>query len=225
MDAITIRDLEFRYRKQAPLVLQVPSFSLAQGEHCFLYGPSGCGKSTLLSLIAGVLEPTQGRVEVLGQDLAGLGRSGRDRFRGENIGYIFQMFNLIPYLSVVDNIELACQLHSKRRARLGQASLRQAVEDLAQALGIHGVLGRPVTELSVGQQQRVAVARALLGAPPLLIADEPTSALDTAHREQFLSLLLAQADRADSTVLFVSHDESLGPLFTRQVRLPELNRV
>jgi putative ABC transport system ATP-binding protein len=223
--AIDIRGLEFRYRPALPPVLKIPELHLESGESCFLYGPSGCGKTTLLGLIAGVLTTRTGNIEVLGENLSNLSGAKRDRFRGSQLGYIFQMFNLIPYLSVRENILLACRLHKQRRQRLGSETLEAASTRIAGALGIEGLLERGVTELSVGQQQRVAAARALLGAPPLIIADEPTSALDTAHREQFLKLLLDQAKLANSTVLFVSHDQSLAPLFDRRISLPEVNQA
>ncbi len=223
--AIDIRELEFRYRPALPPVLKITELSLNYGESCFLYGPSGCGKTTLLGLIAGVLTTRTGQMKVLGENLSSLSGAKRDRFRGSQLGYIFQMFNLIPYLSVRENILLACRLHKQRRERLKGESLESASTRIAKALGIEALLDRGVTELSVGQQQRVAAARALLGAPPLIIADEPTSALDTAHREQFLKLLLDQAKLANSTVLFVSHDQSLAPLFDRRISLPEVNRA
>ncbi len=223
--AIDIRELEFRYRANLPPVLRIPELRLDSGESCFLYGPSGCGKTTLLGLIAGVLTTRTGHINVLGENLSHLSGAKRDRFRGSQLGYIFQMFNLIPYLSVRENILLACRLHKQRRQRLGNETLEAASTRIAGALGIEALLDRGVTELSVGQQQRVAAARALLGAPPLIIADEPTSALDTAHREQFLKLLLDQAKLANSTVLFVSHDQSLAPLFDRRISLPEVNQA
>lgn len=223
--AIDIRELEFRYRPQLPPVLRIAALRLEAGESCFLYGPSGCGKTTLLGLIAGVLTTRSGQIEVLGENLSRYSSAQRDRFRGSQLGYIFQMFNLIPYLSVRENILLACRLHKPRRERLQGESLEAASTRIAQALGIESFLERGVTELSVGQQQRVAAARALLGAPPLIIADEPTSALDAAHREQFLQLLLQQAKVANSTVLFVSHDQALAPLFDRRISLPEVNQA
>jgi putative ABC transport system ATP-binding protein len=207
------------------LVLSIPSLRVEAGEHCFLYGPSGCGKTTLLGIVAGVLPASIGSVRVLQEDLTQMGSARRDRFRGEKLGYIFQMFNLIPYLNVRENILLGCRLHLARRRRLGKETLESVARRITAALGIEALLEREVTELSVGQQQRVAAARALLGAPPLIIADEPTSALDAAHREQFLDLLLSQAKLAQSTVLFVSHDQSLAAMFPRRISLPEVNRA
>ncbi len=209
--------VEFAYGPQLPLVIDLASFELGAGESCFLYGPSGCGKTTLLGLIAGVLQARRGTLKVLGEDLSGMSGAKRDAWRGSKIGYIFQMFNLIPYLNVRDNILLPTRLHSSRKAnQLGQ---------IAASLGIEDLLYRSVLELSVGQQQRVAAARALIGAPPLVIADEPTSALDAAHRERFLELLLGQCKEAGAALLFVSHDQSLAPMFHKQLSLPELNRA
>jgi putative ABC transport system ATP-binding protein len=215
--SLLLEGVQFAYGTKLPLVIDIDRFEMAAGESCFLYGPSGCGKTTLLGLIAGVLQAKQGRVTVLGEDLSKMRGAKRDAWRGSNIGYIFQMFNLIPYLNVRDNILLPTRLHSVRKA-----------DDLARiagALGIEGLLNRSVLELSVGQQQRVAAARALIGAPPLVIADEPTSALDSAHRERFLELLLEQCKAAGAALLFVSHDQSLAPLFEKRLSLPDLNRA
>lgn len=223
MPAIALSQLRFAYGKGAPLVIDIPSFTLERGESCFLYGPSGCGKTTLLGLIAGVLTATAGQISVLDQDLVRLSGPRRDAFRGSHIGYIFQMFNLIPYLTVRENIQLPCRLDRTRRARLGAETLDQATLRLATALGMDSFLDRGVLALSVGQQQRVAAARALIGAPELIIADEPTSALDAAHRERFLELLLSLCRDSSSALLFVSHDQSLAHLFHRQVSLPAIN--
>jgi putative ABC transport system ATP-binding protein len=222
--AVACRDLRFAYGR-GPAVVDIPALDIARGETVFLYGPSGSGKTTLLGLIAGVLQPGAGRVEVLGTDLAQRSASARDAFRAEHVGYVFQQFNLIPYLSVRDNITLPCRLHGARRARLGTTSLEQAAKDMAAELQIETLLDRPVTDLSVGQQQRVAAARALIGHPELIIADEPTSALDTDRREAFLSLLFASCARASATLVFVSHDLTLQPLFSQALDLTALNRA
>jgi putative ABC transport system ATP-binding protein len=220
--AIDIRELHFSYRS-GPEVLHIPSFRVTQGEHAFLYGPSGSGKTTLLGLVAGVLEVQDGAVSVLGQDLARISPAARDRFRSTHLGYIFQLFNLISYLSVEENIMLPCQVSAERRARLNGADLRKEARRLAEHLDLGPYLNRNVLELSVGQQQRVAAARAMIGRPALLIADEPTSALDHDHRGQFLDLLFEQCNAAGTTLLFVSHDQTLMPRFERQIALREVN--
>ena len=199
--AVTCRALQFAYGS-GPKVLDIPTLDVARGESVFLYGPSGSGKTTLLGVLAGVLRPSAGEVSVLGTDIAKLSAGARDAYRAEHVGYVFQMFNLIPYLSVRENITLPCKLNAARRARLGGQSLDDAARAMAAELQIEAYLDRPVTELSVGQQQRVAAARSLIGHPELIIADEPTSALDTDRREAFLKLLFASCARANATLVF-----------------------
>ncbi len=222
--AIAIDGLQFAYGA-GPRVLDVPSLTVPRGSRVFLHGPSGCGKTTLLGILAGVLHATTGTVRVLDRDLGQLRGSQRDAFRAEHIGYVFQQFNLIPYLSAYDNIALPCRLDARRRARLGGVSLDAAIRDVAQQLDIITLLDQQSTALSVGQQQRVAAARALLAAPELVICDEPTSSLDTDRRDAFLALLAASVAQANATLLFVSHDASLGERFDTQLSLPDLNRA
>jgi putative ABC transport system ATP-binding protein len=221
--AVKLTGVAFAYRAGPP-ILDIPSLTLARGEHVFLHGPSGSGKTTLLGLLAGVLQANTGSVSVFGEDLSELSGAKRDAFRALNVGYIFQMFNLIPYLSVLENIVLPCRLNAKRRKRLGNTPLDEAGTLVARQLGIGNLVSEKVTELSVGQQQRVAAARALVGAPGLVIADEPTSALDSDVRQQFLELLFGSCRAAGATLVFVSHDRSLMPMFDRALSLPELNR-
>jgi putative ABC transport system ATP-binding protein len=222
--AAELRDVRFAYRR-GPDVLDLAELRVERGERLFLHGPSGSGKTTLLGLLAGVLAPRSGSVTVLETPLGSLSGGLRDRFRAEHLGYVFQMFNLIPYLSVRENIVLPCRLSSRRRARLAGRDLTAEAATLAARLEIDGLLDSPVTELSVGQQQRVAVARALIGAPELVVCDEPTSALDTDRRDRFLELLFARCEEAGSALVFVSHDLALAPRFGRTVALRELNRA
>jgi len=207
-------------------VLDVAALSIAAGERLFLQGPSGSGKSTLLGILGGVLVPESGSVRVLGSDLGAMRPAARDRFRADHVGYVFQMFNLLPYLSVVDNVSLAGAFSRRRRERAGGDPVAEARRLLA-ALGIGdaSLAGRPVGQLSIGQQQRVAAARALFGRPELLIADEPTSALDAEARQSFLRLLMQECAAAGTTLVFVSHDATLGPLFDRRLSLPDINRA
>lgn len=225
---LELNDLRFAWPKQ-PTLLDITHFSLQPGERLFLKGPSGSGKTTLLGLLGGVHLPQQGDVVLLGQSLNALSARQRDRFRAEHSGYIFQMFNLLPYLSVLDNVLLPCRFSRQRRARAEQrhGGLNAAAIHLLQGLGLNDpeLLRRPATALSIGQQQRVAAARALIGNPELVIADEPTSALDADSREAFIKLLFAECAEAGSSLLFVSHDTSLAPLFDRSLALPELNRA
>jgi len=224
---IEIADLRFAWKRGAPPVLNITSLQVNRGERVFLRGPSGSGKSTLLNLLAGVTTPQNGVLKVLGQELNALGSAQRDHFRAHHIGFIFQMFNLIPYLSVVENVTLPCMFSSKRRHKvLAQA---ESLEDEAIRLLDHldmaqdDVLHKPVNELSVGQQQRVAAARALIGAPELVIADEPTSSLDADRRTAFIDLLFRECDNANATLIFVSHDNSLVAPFERTIEFDQLN--
>jgi putative ABC transport system ATP-binding protein len=175
-----------------------------------------------------VLLPQQGTVSVLGQKLNELSAARRDRFRAEHIGFIFQMFNLIPYLSVEDNVLLPCHFSRQRKQNIEQrgSSLRDEAMRLLQHLDLPvQLLQRSVTELSVGQQQRVAAARALIGGPELVIADEPTSALDADRRSVFLQLLLKECAQQNTTLVFVSHDSSLEKQFDHSLHLAEINRA
>lgn len=222
--AVRLQSVTFAY-PGGPQILHIDALHIARGERVFLHGPSGSGKTTLMSLLSGVVQPQAGTVEVLGQNLAARSASARDTLRGSRMGYIFQGFNLIPYLSVQENIVLPCQLHPQRRRRITAASLTAEAARLAQQLDIHAQLHSPVTQLSVGQQQRVAIARAVIGKPELLIADEPTSSLDTDRRDAFLRLLLEVTEEVGATLLFVSHDRGLATHFHRTLSLPELNRA
>lgn len=204
-------------------MLAIPSMTVGRGERLFIEGPSGCGKTTLLNLIAGVLKPSGGGLRVLGSDMTAMPNRTRDRFRSDHIGFVFQSFNLIPYLSLIENVLLACRFSPARRHRIaeaGQTPVDEAARLLAH-LGLdHAALGgRGVNQLSTGQQQRVAVARALIGRPELVICDEPTSALDANARDAFLSLLLAETEAAGATLVFVSHDGALAKRFDRTITL------
>ena len=221
--AIHLRDVRFGYRPGNP-ILQIDHLSIPAGRRVFLHGPSGSGKTTLLSLISGVMVAQQGSVTVLGRDLTKLSASARDTLRGSQIGYIFQGFNLIPYLTVAENIALPCDLHPARRKRIVARSVAGEVARLARRLDIHTHLDAPVTHLSTGQQQRVAIARAIIGAPELVIADEPTSSLDTDRRDAFLALLteVTSEAKSETTLLFVSHDRSLAAHFDEMLSLEGL---
>lgn len=224
---VSAADLRFAWPGHAP-VLEIDSFELSAGERLFLRGPSGSGKSTLLGLIAGVLEAQSGRLEVLGHDMAQLSGSARDRVRADHLGVIFQMFNLVPYLSVVQNVMLPCRFSARRRAAdSGDGNAQATALRLLSRLGLEeaDLLSRKVTELSVGQQQRVAAARALIGNPSLIIADEPTSALDADSRDRFIELLSDEAQKTGASLLFVSHDASLASLFDRAMDLSDINLV
>lgn len=222
---VELSDIEFTYPSSSQPTLKLPSLTAARGEKLFIHGPSGCGKTTLLEILAGVLVPQKGRATLLGTDLVQASPPARDRFRAAHVGYIFQSFNLIPYLNVDENISLPLHLSQARRAKVPAGDEKKEIHRLCANLGVESLLGKPVAELSVGQQQRVAAARALLGSPEIVLADEPTSALDYDHREKFVKLLFDVAAAANTTILFVSHDRTLEKLFDRTVSLAELNEA
>jgi putative ABC transport system ATP-binding protein len=227
MTAVAIQNLQFSYPRAGPS-LDIKTFTLGRGEKVFLKGASGSGKSTLLQLIAGVLKPNAGTISVLDQPLAALSASARDQFRADHLGFVFQLFNLLGFLNLVDNVVLPCRF-SKRRAKQALATggtLENAAIDLLDALGLpKSAIARPVSQLSVGQQQRVALARALIGTPELVICDEPTSAIDVEHRERFMQLLFAQVAQTGAALLFVSHDPALERYFDRSVHLEAINQA
>ncbi len=224
MSLLCINDLRFGWQPQQP-VLDIAHLQLAAGETLFLRGPSGSGKSTLLNLIGGVLAPQHGSVSLLGQPLERLKPAQRDRLRADHIGFVFQQFNLLPYLDAISNVMLPCAFSRRRAERAGDAHAQ--ARELLQRLQLNerSLAGRPAAQLSVGQQQRVAAARALIGAPELLIADEPTSALDSDSRDGFLTLLFDECRRVGAALLFVSHDRSLEARFDRVIDLVAINRV
>lgn len=222
---VAISNLAFRWERGQPLI-DVDSFTIETGERVFLRGPSGSGKSTFLGLIAGVLSPNSGAINVLGQDLAELPGPKRDRFRADHMGVVFQLFNLVPYLSVAENVALPVQFSKRRRSRL-EGELSAETRRLLGALGItdEALLKRRASDLSVGQQQRVAAARALIGRPELIICDEPTSALDSDSRDRFIDLLSGEIERHGASLIFVSHDSALAQRFDRAIDLADINRA
>lgn len=221
---LSLSQVNFRWPGRAGFSLSVPDLIVAEGESVMLLGESGSGKSTLLSLICGTLLPDSGSITIDGTDISALSGGARDRFRAEQTGVIFQQFNLLPFATVSDNILLPLQFAPQRRKRTHDAT-REA-ENLCRALGLpDGTTRAKASALSVGQQQRVAVARALIGHPPLIIADEPTSALDATSQAAFLDLLFGQIGTHKTSLLMVSHDPRLGDRFDRVIRLEDIAEI
>lgn len=217
--AIEVHQLKYRRQAGGPLILDIPQWSVNRGERVFLYGESGAGKSTMLHLLAGILQPESGQIRVKGQDIAQLPTGQRDRFRAQHIGVVFQQFNLIPYLSALDNVLLAARFASK-----ADSGLRERAKGMLEAVNIApDTATRPARQLSIGQQQRVAIVRSLINAPDILLMDEPTSALDAKNRDAFVSMLLALLDHRPVALVFVSHDRALGRYFRHQVDVAALN--
>jgi putative ABC transport system ATP-binding protein len=222
--AIDLADVRFSWPLRR-CVLAIRRLTIQPGERVFLHGRSGSGKSTLLGIVGGIFRPQAGSVRILGTALQQLSSGARDRFRGEQMGFIFQMFNLIPYLSVLENVLLPLRFSAARARRLQAADVGSEAHRLLAALGLSEaeILQRQVTELSVGQQQRVAAARALIGRPPILVADEPTSSLDAEVQADFLGLLMTECAAHGTTLLFVSHDSRLAPQFDRIIEIGAIN--
>ena len=220
---IEIENLRFGWPGATAPLLACESFSLERGEHLFIRGPSGSGKSTLLGLLTGILIPQSGFVRLMEQSTTELNPHNRDKLRADYIGYIFQQFNLVPYLDLVENVVLPCRFSHRRtnNAAGSHGSVDTAAEHLLRQLFSDQELDRkaPVAKLSVGQQQRVAAARALIGNPDIVIADEPTSSLDFEARERFIELLFEQVENTEATLVFVSHDPTLGKRFHREVEI------
>jgi len=222
--AVHLQDVVFGYDPKTP-ILRIDELVLEEGKRVFLYGPSGSGKTTLLGLITGILQPQQGSCMVLGKELTNMSMPARDRHRGSEMGYIFQSFNLIPYLTVRQNVALPCHVHERRRRRIAAPTVREEVERLVRRLGLEKRIDRSVKKLSTGEQQRVAIARAVIGKPSLVIADEPTSSLDVNRQQAFLELLFEVCEEAGATLIFVSHDRSLMERFDERIGLGEISRM
>ncbi len=222
---VELEQVTFTWPGNQTPTLDIKQLHITIGEHLFIKGPSGCGKSTLLGLLTGINTTSSGQLRVLGQDLNQMKGSQRDKFRADHIGYIFQQFNLLPYLNVVENVILPCQFSAQRKSQVDTSLVEDATRLLEKLHLPAHLLDKPVVELSIGQQQRVAAARALIGKPALIIADEPTSSLDYDNRTAFIELLLEQVNQAQSTLLFVSHDPTLESLFDRTLNLNQINQA
>lgn len=222
---VAMAGVRFTWPGVRAFTLRVDDLRVLRGEKLLLIGPSGSGKSTLLSLLCGIVVAGEGAVSVLGADLSRLSGPARGRFRAEHFGIIFQMFNLLPYGSVLDNVLLPHSFAAARRRRCEHAgSPRAEAERLLTSLGLESDVheGQAAASLSVGQQQRVAAARALIGSPEVVVADEPTSSLDRDRQFAFLDLLFGEVGRAGTTLVMVSHDTSLAPRFDRAVTLADI---
>jgi len=206
--------------------IKVKDFLLEKNESGILVGPSGAGKSTLLSILCGILRPQKGMTQILGENIEDMSDSERDRFRANHMGIIFQQFNLVPYLSAIDNVLLPLNFSPTRRHASGKIESKTNAEAkrLLDVLGIASkTLGiQKAATLSIGQQQRVAAARAFIGSPELIIADEPTSSLDEKNQTEFLEQLFKQKDATGASLLMVSHNKNISKRFDRLIELEKI---
>jgi len=210
---ISIHDLQFHY-PDSEFRLAVPEFSVPSGERVAIVGPSGSGKTTLLNLLAGILAPDQGKVQVGEVAVSDLGDAGRRDFRISNIGFVFQDFELLDYLSILDNILHPYRITSALKLT---GEVRQRADHLAEQMGIAGHLKKHPGELSQGEKQRAAICRSLLPNPRLILADEATGNLDPTNKNRILDLLFESAAAHDTTLVAVTHDHELLPRFDRVV--------
>ncbi len=220
---IVLNQVVFSYTTDSSrCVLNIPSWCVSDQEHVLLVGSSGSGKSTLLNLLSGLLIPSEGAMTVAGHTLEKMNGRERDKFRSTHIGYVAQNFNLIPYLSAADNIKLALHFGSNTSNKRFKVEI---VELLAQLNISQSHWNRPISQLSIGQQQRIAIARAIINKPKIIIADEPTSSLDQSNRDNFMSILMEATKTHDTTLIFVSHDLSLSRYFDRIDSMSDINKT
>ena len=210
--AFQVSNLLFSWKKNDRVTLDIPSLMVKQGESIFIQGISGSGKSTLLNILSGVLTVQHGDITILDKPFSSLSHQSRDKIRANHIGYIFQQFNLLPYLSVIENVLLPLNISTARRQgrpRHSPSLIEEAKHFLTKLQIPVNIFHEKVSQLSVGQQQRVAAARAMIGSPEIIIADEPTSALDKNNSENFMDVLVSQCKKINSSLVFVSHDVHL----------------
>ena len=223
LNAETIRldSVRFYWSKNKDFKIFIPELKISEGEKVLLLGESGSGKTTLLSLVSGFLSPISGDIYLNEKNINSLSARSRDQYRSDNIGIIFQQFNLLPYANVIDNIILPLYFSKVRASKI--INQKETAINLCKSLRLPDTVTRmQANNLSVGQQQRVAVARALIGNPSLVIADEPTSSLDSDAQNIFLDLMFAQIEKNNSTLLMVSHDTSLSSYFDRVIDINEI---
>ena len=218
---IKIDSVRFYWSKKSNFKIFVPNLKIKKGEKVLLLGESGSGKTTLLSLMCGFLNPLSGNISINGNTINQLSSKTRDEYRADNIGIIFQQFNLLPYANVVDNVLLPLYFSKVRSNNV--SNKKEKVIELFKQLRLPDDIAQfRASSLSMGQQQRVAVARALIGNPSLIIADEPTSSLDADAQKIFLNLMFEQISENNSTLLMVSHDKSLSNQFDRLIDINEI---
>jgi len=207
---VRVSSLTYRYSSDKKLIF--PDLRVEKGGACLLLGNSGSGKTTMLHLIGGLLKIQEGEISIAGQDISQLSETGIDRFRGKHLGFVFQRNHLIPSLNVAENLLLAPYL-ANVKANTGR------VEEVLEHLGLAGKKNSGVRELSQGQAQRVAIGRAVINKPDVILADEPTSALDDENCQRVIGLLMDISKWNDSTLIIATHDQRLKSVITSHIQL------
>ena len=204
------------YAPSSQWTLKISDWEIEENKSVFIHGPSGCGKTTLLRLIAGLINPIQGSISVFNQRIDLMNQREKDRFRAKNIGFVFQEFNLVPYLSAIENVRLAQKFAGQKIKMVDLFALFSNLN-----LKDHD-LYKPTSQLSIGEKQRVAIVRAMINRPNLIIADEPTSSLDKTNKEDFMNLLMDSSESNGTLLLFVSHEFQLSSSFNKVIALDEI---
>lgn len=220
---IKIKDLEYKVLNNSNFSLKIRNFKLNKSESLLIYGDSGAGKSTFLNLISGALNFNKGEINILGTAVSKISSSQKDIIRGDHFGIVFQTFNLLPYLTVKNNILLGKAYSKKKELKSNNEDVKALMDKLA--LNYEELIDRKAYELSIGQQQRVAVARALIGKPEIILADEPTSALDSNSQKEFINLLFKSLDDNEQGLIMVSHDNKLSKKFKTVKNINEICEI
>ena len=220
---ISIENLSFSLDNNTKFSLKINKFILQKSDSLLIYGDSGAGKSTFLNLLSGTLRPQEGAINILGTNIVNSSSAVKDKIRGDHFGIVFQTFNLLPYITVKNNILLGKAYSNRKQLLSSNDDVKILMDKLS--LNYKDLVDRKAYELSIGQQQRVAVARALIGKPEIIIADEPTSALDQDNQKEFLNLLFKSLDENEQGLIMVSHDKKLSNKFKTVKNITEICEV
>ena len=220
---ISIKNLEYKVGQKINFSLKIKDFKLNKSDSVLIYGESGLGKSTFLNLLSGAVSPQKGNIDILGANITNTSSSIKDKIRGDHFGIVFQTFNLLPYVSVKNNILLGKAYSSIKQSKSNNNEIKELMDKLA--LSYEDLINRKAYELSIGQQQRVAVARALIGKPEIILADEPTSALDKNNQKEFINLLFKSLDDNEQGLIMVSHDHKLSNKFKTIKNITEICEI
>ena len=220
---ISIKNIEYKVGQKINFSLKIKDFKLNKSDSVLIYGESGLGKSTFLNLLSGAVSPQKGNIDILGANISNTSSSIKDKIRGDHFGIVFQTFNLLPYVSVKNNILLGKAYSSIKQSKSNNNEIKELMDKLA--LSYEDLINRKAYELSIGQQQRVAVARALIGKPEIILADEPTSALDKNNQKEFINLLFKSLDDNEQGLIMVSHDHKLSNKFKTVKNITEICEI